>query len=326
MNLDSVSIFLNRKEVKTVMLGLTIGQIAQYLAKKYIEKHPEILEEIEPLTIVVPDKKSTKFLTSRRIITLVCAATGGILHVLSQRYLSNKENYSDLLDNHLVENAGRTKEISRRLPSLSERVTKLISPGGGFLSEAGKKVLKEYLTKYFLREIVIAVAKHGTRAGASIAVVYVGTKIPVTTIANFVAHHIRYASPQNLPYLEDIKVRIVKGSKIYIDLCHQNFEYLFNILEDSAIPYAAREKMADKTLTQYLELATNDGRINFVICMVTLILILFHNNKAGFHLLFEALIKALREGKLSKRMARIIIRRLQRQGIPISPEFVDLAN
>jgi hypothetical protein len=38
----------------------------------------------------------------------------------------------------------------------------------------------------------------------------------------------------------------------------------------------------------------------------------------------KSLIKAIREGKITKSMARLIIRKLRKKGVPIDPELAEI--
>ena len=38
----------------------------------------------------------------------------------------------------------------------------------------------------------------------------------------------------------------------------------------------------------------------------------------------KGLIEAVREGKITKQVARIIVRRLKKKGVPVDPELIEL--
>ena len=40
--------------------------------------------------------------------------------------------------------------------------------------------------------------------------------------------------------------------------------------------------------------------------------------------MMKSLIKAIREGRITKQMARLIVRRLRKKGIPIDPELAEI--
>lgn len=110
---------------------------------------------------------------------------------------------------------------------------------------------------------------------------------------------------------------MVGGEKIYFDQCDQNLIYLFDILENEMIPFQERKEIVYSVLTKYLNLKTQFGRRNFVFCITFIIYILFTTRHSSFYLMMKSLIKAIREGKITKSMARLIVRRLRKKGIPI---------
>ena len=148
-------------------------------------------------------------------------------------------------------------------------------------------------------------------------------RIPVTAISTYLSN----AMPQNLAHLEKKKYSIiVDGKEILLDQCDQNLRYLFQVLEDDGIPYEEKQKVADLALRRYLKLDTPAGRRNFIICTVCIFSLLAVSNMSAYHILMKKLINAIRSGKISKAMARVIIRRLQKKGIPIDPGLISEAS
>ena len=224
-------------------------------------------------------------------IIIFGTAAGGILQILSKRYLKNHPEF--------LKDSPKYKETP---------------PRGGVTGEivAGKVIVQAILT--FL-------AEHGLTAGLLSSTGVVISKIPVTVISTY----LRDAFPQNLPHLEKNFI-LIDGEKIYLDPCDQNLEYLFKILKDKTIPFEEKEKVAHSVLTKYLNLKTHSGRRNFVICIVLILYILSIKNSSGFYIMMRSLIKAIREGKISKAMGRLIARRLRKKGILIDPELADIVD
>ena len=127
-----------------------------------------------------------------------------------------------------------------------------------------------------------------------------------------------------MPDLEKKKFILVGGEKIYLEQCDQNLKYLFDILEDETIPFEKREEIAHSILTKYLNLKTPFGRRNFVLCITFMTYILFTKRHSSFYLMMKSLIKAIREGRITKQMARLIVRRLRKKGLPIDPELAEI--
>lgn len=122
------------------------------------------------------------------------------------------------------------------------------------------------------------------------------------------------------------KFILVAGEKIYLDPCKQNLKYLFKVLEDKGIPFEEKEKITRSIFSKYLNLKTMNGRVTFVLCIVLILYILSIQNQSGFIILLKNLIRAIREGKISKAIGRAIVRRLQKKGVDIDPELLDIVN
>ena len=215
---------------------------------------------------------------------------GGVLQILSKRYLKNHPEF--------LKDSPESKEIVPR--------------GGEIVS--GSAALAQVILSFL--------AQHGLTAGLLSSVGVVISRIPVTSISTC----LRDSVPQNLSHLEKKKFILVKGREIYLDQCDQNLKYLFDILEDETIPFKEKKQIAHSILTKYLNLKTPFGRRNFVLCIVFIIYILFINHRSSFYLMMRSLIKAIREGKITKPMARFIVRKLRKKGVPIDPELVELVN
>ena len=197
------------------------------------------------------------------------------------------------------------------------RQPRFLSPRGGAIIE-----ISGISIKVVAKVVLNFLAKKGLLAGIVTGGGVVISKIPATAISTY----LRDSFPQNLPHLEKKKFILVGGEKIYLDQCDQNLEYLFNILNDETIPFEEKEKVARSILTKYLDLKTVNGRIAFVLCIVFVLYILSIQNPSGFYILLKNLIKAIKEGKISKAIGRSIVRRLKKKGIAIDPELLEVVS
>jgi len=227
------------------------------------------------------------FCRSEVRIIIVSTITGGILQILSKRYLRNHP--------------------------LSE--SKEIPPRGGELISGSTAVA-------LAQAILTFLAEHGLTTGLLSGTGLVISKMPITSISTCLYESVA----QNLSHLDKKKYILIKGERMYLDQCDENLTYLFNILKDKTIPYEERQKLAHSLLTKYLNLKTPVGRRNFVLCIVFIIYIFFTNHRSSFHIMMENLIKAIQEGKITKAMARFIIRKLRKKGIPIDSRLTELVN
>jgi|AntRauMFilla1563_2_1112583.scaffolds.fasta_scaffold04572_3 hypothetical protein len=233
-------------------------------------------------------------------IIVICTATGGLLQIISKSYL---KSHPEFLEDQPVKPV--TKKRYRR--------PRFWSPRGGALIEISFVSLKIVLN--FL-------AKKGLLAGLLTGSGLVISKIPAAAVSTY----LRDAFPQNLPHLEKKKFILVHGEKIYLDQCDQNLHYLFLILEDETIPFEEKQKVARSILTKYLDLQTLNGRIAFVLCIGFMLYILSIQNPSSYYILLQNLLEAIKEGRISKALARALVRRLKRRGVPISPELVEVIN
>ena len=227
--------------------------------------------------------------------------TGAMLQILAKKYLKNHPEF--------LEDAPVTKKKYKK--------PRFLSPRGGAvidISVISLKVVAKVVINFLAEKGVMA----GLVTGGCIGI----SKIPVTEISTY----LRDAFPQNLPDLEKKKYILVGEEKIYLDQCDQNLKYLFKILEDEKIPFKEKEQQARAILTEYLNLKTMTGRITFVLCIVLILSILFNQNPSGFYILLKNLIKAIKDGKISKALGRALVRRLQKKGIPVDPELLEVVN
>lgn len=234
-------------------------------------------------------------------IVVICTVTGGILQVLSKQYLKSHPEF--------LKDAPVTKK-TYRLP-------RFLSPRGGALIE-----ISGISIKLVAQVVVNFLAKEGLLAGLATGGAVFISKIPATAVSTY----LRDSFPQNLSSLDKKRFILVGKEKIYLDQCDQNLKYLFQMLEDETIPFDEKKKLASSILTKYLNLKTMTGRANFVICIVFILYILSNQNSSGFYILLKNLIEAIREGRISKPIGRAIVRKLQKDGICVNPELLEVVS
>lgn len=253
-------------------------------------------------------------------ILVICTITGGVLQIISKQYL---ESHPELLEDEDVtkeapvttdapgtEDAPITKGKSK-----SGRPKLPFPPSGALIEVTGVSIKIAQVALTFL-------AKNGLLAGVITGSGVILSKIPATAISTYV----RDAFPQNLPDLEKKKLILVNGQKIFLDQCDQNLEYLFKILNDPTMPFEEKQKIARSILTKYLDLKTMNGRVTFVMCIVLVLYILSIQTPSGYYILLKNLINAIKEGKISKIVGRAIVRKLQKKGISIDPELLEIVD
>jgi hypothetical protein len=231
-------------------------------------------------------------------LIIVSTVTGGVLQILARRYL---KSHPELLKNVDV------PKRKYRFP--------LLPRGGAFLEVYGVNIreIAQIVIKFLAENGLLAGLLGGTGAAIS--------QIPTKQLAKSLDN----SMPQNLAGLEKKKLIIINGKTIYLDMCDQAYEYLFKILEDPEIPFEEKQKFTAAVLNNFTsDLKPMLRRVSFVICMVVLLYILSQRSTSGFYVLLSNLIQAIKDGRISKNVAKTIVRRLRRKGVPVDPELLEL--
>jgi len=238
---------------------------------------------------------------------LIFTVTGGVLQIICRRYIKNHpEFFEEKNSNITIKEAEPGIKNKNRNP----RFRNFFPRGGQMIELSLAKVAITFL------------ADKGLLAGLLSGVGVVLSKIPKSAISTY----LRDAFPQNLPQLERKRFLLVDGEKIYFDQCDQNLQYLFNVLKDPTLSFEEKEKLTLSIFTKYLNLKTADGRINFVLCIVFILSIFSIQNMTNYHVILKNLIKAIKEGRIPKIVGRAIIRKLQRRGLLVNPELLEVVN
>lgn len=244
-------------------------------------------------------------------IIIISTVTGGVLQIICRRYIKSHPEF-------LEEKNGNPKEAEPAIKNKNRkpRLRHFFPRGGAIIEISGIsiKVLAKVAIKFIAKKGLLA----GLVGGSGIAL----SKIPTSAISTY----LRDAFPQNLPELEKKKFILVNGEKIYLDQCDQNIEYLFTVLKDSTISFEEREKLTSSILTKYLNLKTINGRVNFVLCIVFILYMFSTQNMSSYYIILKNLIKAIKEGRISKLVGRAIIRKLKSKGLPVDPELLEIVN
>lgn len=75
----------------------------------------------------------------------------------------------------------------------------------------------------------------------------------------------------------------------------------------------------------HVDLPTTAERLRFAFCIISILHLLAINDMSSYFILIQNLIKAIKNGKISKRLARLIIRRFLRLNILVDPELIQVA-
>lgn len=241
------------------------------------------------------------FILSKKDIKLIVigVVVGGLLQFICARYV---KNHPELLNNN------NPQEIA---PKTS------VPHGGALVEIAGAKII------FNIGLAVAYTAKKGALMGllsTAGLVFFKKIKIPVNALATIVR--------QSLPtYYSGLEKRffIVDGDEILIDECDKSLQYLLMMLKNPDLSLDYKKEKSLKILMNHLDLETPSGKIRCLLCLIGILYVLWSADMASFMILMENLIKAVKEGKITKRLARLLIRRLLRLGVNVDPELIDAA-
>lgn len=236
-----------------------------------------------------------RVILSRRDVRIIIfgTITGGILQILAKKYLEKHPEF---------------------LKDSPEAIDINTIPRGGQLTGQAARALALAILRH-LRDQGVFTAFLLSTGGVAIS------KIPVNAISTC----LRESMPQNLSHLDKEKFILVNGEKIYLNHCTP-VTYLFKVLNTDTIPFEEKKEVAHSVLKELLDLKTPSGRLNMVLCIIFMMIIFYENQISSFHAMMKALIQAIREGRISKPMARFIIRRLGKNKIPINPELIEIVS
>lgn len=244
-------------------------------------------------------------------IIVITTISGGVLQIICRRYMKSHPEF-------LKEKNGNLKEAESGIKNKNRNPRfRVFLPRGGMIGELSGISIKVIATA-----VIKFLADNGLLAGFVTGGGVVLSNIPTSALTTY----LREALPQNLPELERKKFILVDGEKIYLDQCDQNIEYLFRVLRDTTLPFEEKEKITRSILTKYLNLKTADGRVNFVLCIVFILYIFSTESMSSYYVILKNLLKAIKEGRVSKIVGRTIIRKLKKRGLPIDPELLEVVN
>ena len=156
-------------------------------------------------------------------------------------------------------------------------------------------------------QLILILAKKGAWIGFTTAALRVGWDKILRTSLNKFGEHLRRGLPlahSNYEINYDKKFIIIDGEKIWLDQCDQSIEYLFKVLKDKTLKPEEKNSQCLKILMNYLNLNIPRGRLNFIICLFSLLRILSIIDFTSYHMLIANLITALKNGKLPKKLVR----------------------
>jgi hypothetical protein len=251
-----------------------------------------------------------KDLASRREVKtfLISILIGTTIQIMCRQYLKNHPELQQQF-----EEKKKNIELSKKLFEEFEEKKKkpkfrnLFMRGGVVFEASTTFLLLTFLSNNALLVSII------TGNGLTLAA------IPTKAIS----HYLQHSFINNLPDLTKTQFIIVNGEKM-LDQCDANIDYVLAMLKEP-LSLAHKEQLTCSMFKKFTKLVkTSAGSRSFIICIVSLLSILASGYGVGYHFTLEALIQAIKEGRISKKIGRAIIRRLIKLGLRVNPDLVEL--
>ena len=244
---------------------------------------------------------------------VICTATGGLLQIFCRRYIKNHPEFLEepKITLTVEDPSGKIEQISNEITKdpIIRRIIKRLR--GGQLGEKIAELLLKALFKRFVKEC----AKIGLEAGFYLGLGVVTAITPKKALAKIISNSL----PQSL--LDKKSFVKMNGEKIYLENCDDAFRYMAAVLLDTKIPYSEKKEFVMSLLRINLDKTTAQ---ELVLCLIPILLLLSTENLSSYFLLLRNLIQAIKEGRISKKLARLIVRKLVKKGIMVDPELTDL--
>ena len=244
---------------------------------------------------------------------VMCTVTGGLLQFFCSRYIKNHPEFLEEPEITIkIKNpSGKTEQISNEIskdPTIRRIINNL---HGGQVQQK----LAAILIRLMLKKLIQLAANKGVELGISIGAGVVLAVTPKKDLANIIEGSL----VQNL--LDKKSFIRVNGEKIYLENCNDGLKYMLSILMDKELPYNEKKELVTYVFRVNLD---RNKPLHLVLCLIPILLILATQNPASYFLVIKNLIQAIKEGRISKRIARIIVRNLLKKGKMVDPELLDL--
>lgn len=246
-------------------------------------------------------------------IIIIATSIGSIVQYFCWKYTKNHPEIFEPLD-------GKNSEEKKPIEKPIKGPLSFSGRGGEIISVTGVQIVLN------LGKLVLILKGYGTVIflGTAVSILTV-KKIPTTAISTtvrFIRKKLSDGSP--LCHTDWEKGHTIEIN--YLEECNYDFKYLVSTLSNKEIPYRDRQKKALIILKKQLNFETKESLIRFITCAVSVITLLtILGDTTSIFLMMQNLLEVLREGKISKRVARILIRRFRRKGVKVDPELMEAA-
>jgi hypothetical protein len=104
--------------------------------------------------------------------------------------------------------------------------------------------------------------------------------------------------------------------------CGNTFHYLFRLILNEDMSEELKVEYVNDVI-KHLDWSASYSAIT-ISCIGLILAILFFVQSSGFFIILKAIIKAIKEGKISKAMGRLLVRRMLKERIYVDPELMIL--
>jgi len=244
-------------------------------------------------------------------IIIIGTVFGGVLQFVCWKYL---KNHPELLKNQ------NSKKVEPLIKNKKPGLRRFLPRGGAFIEITGAKLV------FNTAAVLNFIANKGAWTGLFLTSATVTLKkIPSTALTKYVRDALPHTHSDS-GKLETKQFTLVDGEKIYLDDCHQNFRYLFKMLRDQNISITDKKELTHKILIDYLDLKATCECLPFILCIVNILHVFAIQDASSYLIMTQNLIEAVKEGKIPKQLARVIIKKLINKECEVNPELMDVAS
>lgn len=252
-----------------------------------------------------------------KIIIIGTIVSGIVQYVCWKFVTNNPELFENLDDDEFV------KEIAEEIRKETSKTQKFFKRirGGGFPKRIAQKTMVELLLRIAKR-----CAKNGLRDSILALITFVVVeKIPkkkvISTILRYAGKKLTDGSPITYTkwnaYLRTTEMKPLSE-------CEPGWTFILEVLLNKDLPYSVREEKVKSFFRHQLSFQTKGDLVRFVACIVAIIVLFVGlGDTSSSFIVMQNLLEALKRGKISREVAKIIVRRLKRKGILIDPELLE---
>lgn len=243
-------------------------------------------------------------------VFLICTLTGTILQLACRRYIKNHPEFFEEPEIII-----KVKNPSGETESITNEVVNEITKERRLLRLL-KRLRGGFATKLLIKKLIKLAAAKGVELSAYVGLGLVVAITPQKAITRIIENSLPHS------HLDLKTYSTVDGIDFGLETCDDSFKYLKELLMDNQLPFEEKRKRIEYAFGR-MELDEFKGNL-FISCMMSMLILLLGGNPAAYRLVIESLLEYIKTGRISKAVARMIVKRLKRKGQYVDPELLDL--